>query len=129
MPVRRFIDELAIWRPKFSRRAARRWQAQPAISIFSAWRSARSKYVRRYRVDYAVMEKTDKAVVVPAKFDWSDVGSWSALWTSQEGAGNVVIGDAVMEDDLGLLRARRRATASRRWVDDLVIATRRTSCW
>ena len=31
-------------------------------------------------IDYAVMEKTSHAVVVPADIGWSDVGSWSALW-------------------------------------------------
>ena len=31
--------------------------------------------------DHAVMEKTEQAFVMPASFDWSDIGSWSALWT------------------------------------------------
>ena len=31
-------------------------------------------------IDFAVMEKTKKAVVVPMDANWSDVGSWSALW-------------------------------------------------
>ncbi|RTO96264.1 mannose-1-phosphate guanylyltransferase/mannose-6-phosphate isomerase [Enterobacter hormaechei] len=35
-------------------------------------------------IDYAVMEKTDDAVVVPLKTNWSDVGSWDALWNIYE---------------------------------------------
>ena len=33
---------------------------------------------------YAIMEKTDKAVVVPMDAQWNDVGSWSALWDLAE---------------------------------------------
>ncbi len=51
-------------------------------------------------VDYAIMEKTDKAAVVPAEFGWSDVGSFSALADVQaaDKNGNVVHGDAMLED-------------------------------
>lgn len=54
-------------------------------------------------LDYAVMEKTDRAAVVPANFDWSDVGSWSALWEmgDKDASGNVAIGDVIMEDASG----------------------------
>ena len=47
-------------------------------------------------VDYAVMEKTADAVVVGLDADWSDVGSWSALWevSPKDGQGNVLSGDA-----------------------------------
>lgn len=47
-------------------------------------------------IDYAVMEKTGRAAVVPADFDWSDVGSWSSLWdvSEKDEAANVMIGDA-----------------------------------
>lgn len=43
-------------------------------------------------IDYAVMEKTQDAVVVPLDANWSDVGSWSALWevSPQDGNGNVL---------------------------------------
>lgn len=46
-------------------------------------------------VDYAVMEKTDKAVVVPLDAGWSDVGSWSALWdiNNKDENNNVKSGD------------------------------------
>lgn len=46
-------------------------------------------------IDYAVMEKTDRAVVVPLDVGWSDVGAWSALWElgSKDDGGNVCHGD------------------------------------
>ena len=51
-------------------------------------------------IDYAVMERTGAAAVVPVDMGWSDVGSWSALWevAEKDGSGNVVEGDAVLHD-------------------------------
>jgi mannose-1-phosphate guanylyltransferase len=51
-------------------------------------------------IDYAVMEKTDAAVVVPLDANWSDVGSWSSLWDISEknSQGNVHKGDVLSCD-------------------------------
>jgi len=51
-------------------------------------------------IDYAVMEKTQRAVVVPISAGWSDVGAWSALWNvcPQDADGNVVQGDVIAQD-------------------------------
>jgi len=51
-------------------------------------------------IDYAVMEKTDKAVVIPLDAGWNDVGSWSALWdvTDKDANGNAISGDVLTVD-------------------------------
>lgn len=51
-------------------------------------------------IDYAVMEKAGKVAVVPASFDWSDIGSWNALaeLTAADADGNRVAGEAVLVD-------------------------------
>lgn len=51
-------------------------------------------------IDYAVMEKTDKAAVIPLDAGWNDVGSWSALWdvTGKDQAGNAIKGDVLAID-------------------------------
>src|SRR6185369_15040761 len=51
-------------------------------------------------IDYAVMEKTDRAAVVAGNFRWSDIGSWDALFeiTPKDKAGNVVQGPAITMD-------------------------------
>lgn len=51
-------------------------------------------------IDYAVMEKTTDAVVVPLDAKWSDVGSWSALWeiSSKDEQGNAIRGDVLTEE-------------------------------
>lgn len=50
-------------------------------------------------IDYAVMEKTKNAVVVPLDAGWSDVGSWSSLWniSNKSSYGNVFKGDVISE--------------------------------
>jgi mannose-1-phosphate guanylyltransferase / mannose-6-phosphate isomerase len=51
-------------------------------------------------IDYAVMEKTARAAVVPCNIGWNDVGSWSSLWEirEQDESGNVLQGDVVLHD-------------------------------
>ena len=66
-------------------------------------------------IDRAVMEKTRDAVVVPAKFGWSDVGSWSALWAlgPKDALGNVSQGDVLARDSQGsYLRSEGRLIAA-----------------
>ncbi|WP_295992845.1 mannose-1-phosphate guanylyltransferase/mannose-6-phosphate isomerase [Rugamonas sp.] len=65
-------------------------------------------------IDYAVMERTRHAVVVPADIGWSDVGSWSALWEVQphDADGNAVRGDVYLDGVSGsLVRAESRIVA------------------
>src|SRR5262249_48266802 len=52
---------------------------------------------RAISIDYAVMERTDKAGVVPVEMGWSDIGSWEALWTaaSRDELGNATKGDVL----------------------------------
>lgn len=52
---------------------------------------------RSESIDYAVMEKTSRAVMVPLEAGWSDVGSWESLWSvgKQNGDGNVAVGDVM----------------------------------
>lgn len=51
-------------------------------------------------IDYAVMEKTDSAVVIPLDAGWSDIGSWSALWdiSEKDDQGNTCKGDVLAVD-------------------------------
>ncbi len=48
-------------------------------------------------IDYAVMERTDKAAVVPVEMGWSDIGSWEALWAAaaRDDCGNATKGDVL----------------------------------
>jgi mannose-1-phosphate guanylyltransferase/mannose-6-phosphate isomerase len=77
-------------------------------------------------VDYAVMEKTKSAAVVPATFDWSDVGSWGAVrdLSAQDEAGNAMLGDGVFVNARNNLVSSERPVVCVVGLDDLaVIAT------
>jgi len=75
-------------------------------------------------IDYAVMEKTDHAAVVPVSCGWSDIGSWSSLWAAAErdSDGNRHEGDVLSIDTRNsLVRASDRRMIATIGVEDLVI--------
>lgn len=77
-------------------------------------------------IDYALMEKTDRAAVVAADLEWSDIGSWHALWdvSVQDGDGNVSQGDVILEDTKNcLIRAEDRLVTTVGLEDTLVVET------
>jgi mannose-1-phosphate guanylyltransferase/mannose-6-phosphate isomerase len=51
-------------------------------------------------IDYQVMEKTDKAAVLPCSFGWSDIGTWDAMWeiSDKDANANVAVGDVELID-------------------------------
>jgi mannose-1-phosphate guanylyltransferase/mannose-6-phosphate isomerase len=77
----------------------------------------------RRSFDYAVMEKTTRAAVVPASFDWSDVGSWSAVrdLSPQDAAGNAARGDTVFINAHGNVVATDGPLVALVGLDDLAV--------
>lgn len=73
-------------------------------------------------IDYAVMERTDAAMVLPVDIGWNDVGSWSALWdvTERDADGNAHHGDVIAVDSRNSYAYARRLVALV-GVDDLVV--------
>ena len=77
-------------------------------------------------IDYAVMEKTDKAVVVPLSAGWNDIGSWSALTdvSVQDNESNVVSGDVLVEDSQNCyVRSEHRLVAALGLQDQVIVET------
>jgi mannose-1-phosphate guanylyltransferase/mannose-6-phosphate isomerase len=74
-------------------------------------------------IDYAVMEKTSLAAVVPVACGWSDVGSWHAVWelSKKDEQGNAAQGAAVFEDSRNCNVSTDRALVALEGVDDLVV--------
>ena len=73
-------------------------------------------------IDYAVMEKTDAAMVLPVDIGWSDLGSWAALWdvATRDADGNATLGDVIAIDSRNSYVHARRLVALV-GVDDLVV--------
>ena len=74
-------------------------------------------------IDYAVMEKTDKAMVIPLDAGWSDVGSWSSLWENhdKDRDNNVSIGDVILEKVTNSYIHSEHRLVSVLGVDNLVV--------
>ncbi len=76
-------------------------------------------------VDYAIMEKTERAVVVPVSMGWNDVGSWSALWEMgpKDQAGNTTSGDVIAVDSSNnILRSDGPGIAAV-GIEDMIVVT------
>ena len=73
-------------------------------------------------IDYAVMEHTDAAMVLPVDFGWNDVGSWSSLWdvSAQDACGNACRGEVIAVDSRNSYAWAQRMVALV-GVDDIVV--------
>lgn len=74
-------------------------------------------------IDYAVMEQTECAWMVPLAISWSDLGSWSSIWEVMEkdDAGNVRVGDILTEDCENCLFHGEEHLIAALGVSDLVV--------
>jgi len=80
-------------------------------------------------IDYAVMEKTDRAVVVPLDAGWSDIGSWSAILevSDTDVEGNYVKADAILEDSRNCLVHGEERLISVLGLDDVIVVDTKDS--
>ena len=74
-------------------------------------------------VDYAVMEQTEQAVVLPLDAGWSDVGSWAALWEikDKDASGNVLDGDVIAHSTTGSFVMSSDRLVTTLGVDNLIV--------
>lgn len=74
-------------------------------------------------VDYAVMEKTQRAAVIPAAYGWSDVGSWNSVWelARRDDRQNATQGRAVLVDVTGSYVSSAKPLIALLGVEDLVV--------
>jgi mannose-1-phosphate guanylyltransferase len=77
-------------------------------------------------LDYAVMEKTEKGVVLPSDFNWSDIGSWKSLYDflPKDADGNVLDGDVIAQETRNcFVMASERLVATHRLQNLVVVET------
>ncbi len=119
----RFLDELRAFEPAIADAAAAALAA--AARDLDFVRLDREAFARApsKSIDYAVMERTKKSAVVPARLGWSDVGAWNALWEigTRDADGNVTLGDVIATGTTNsYLRSEDRLLAAV-GVDNLVV--------
>ncbi|MCU1741500.1 MULTISPECIES: mannose-1-phosphate guanylyltransferase/mannose-6-phosphate isomerase [unclassified Pseudomonas] len=119
----RYLDELEKFRPDIL--AACRSALAEGEQDMHFTRIGREEFAQcpSESIDYAVMEKTADAVVVPLDAGWSDIGSWSALWEvgNKDGQGNLCHGDVLVEQTSNTLIHSQSRLVSTVGVDDLII--------
>ena len=96
----RYLDELDKYNPDILITCREAYSSAEVDADFVRLEKAVFSQCPADSIDFAVMEKTDKAVVVPLAAEWNDVGSWSALWdvTEKDGEGNALNGDVLTVD-------------------------------
>jgi len=123
----RYLQELTAHAPDIAEAArAAGLAAEPDLD-FVRINKAAFELCRSESIDYAVMEKTADAVVVPLDAGWSDVGSWDALHqaSAADADGNVFMGDIVAEDSTGCyLHAESRLVTAVGLRDHVVVETK-----
>ena len=74
-------------------------------------------------IDYAVMEKTDSAAMIPLDAGWSDVGSWTSLWetSDKDTHGNVCVGDTILENTKNSYVNAEQRLVSVIGLDDVIV--------
>lgn len=99
----RYLEVLQRHRPDILEACRGAWEQRSDDLDFIRVNEAAFQTCPEDSIDYAVMEKTSDAVVIPLDAGWSDVGSWDALWSlhDRDDEGNVVRGDVITEDVTG----------------------------
>ena len=121
-----FVDELERFEPELA--AACRAVAENCKDESGARRidKARFEACKSISIDHAVFERTRRAAMVPARFRWSDIGSWDALWdrARKDGEGNECHGDVQLHDvENSLIRSEDRLVVGIGLEDTVIIDT------
>jgi mannose-1-phosphate guanylyltransferase/mannose-6-phosphate isomerase len=98
--ARRYLEELERLAPDIAAACAASFAGAVRDLDFTRVEPVAFRACRSESIDYAVMEKTDDAVVVPLQAGWSDVGNWSSLHevSPHDAQGNALFGDVMVED-------------------------------
>ncbi|MBL4783577.1 MAG: mannose-1-phosphate guanylyltransferase/mannose-6-phosphate isomerase [Porticoccaceae bacterium] len=96
----RYLEELARFQPDMLNACRAAFDGARVDMDFTRLDKAAFSACPDDSIDYAVMEKTDNAVVIPLDAGWSDIGSWSALWdiSAKDEQGNSCKGDVLAVD-------------------------------
>lgn len=121
-----YLAELGKFAPAMLQACTQSWQA--ATRDLDFWRIPAGIFAScpSDSIDYAVMEKTTGAVVLPLAAGWNDLGAWSAVWEQgpQDAQRNVCRGDVLLEDCSGsLVHAGSRLVALVGVQDTVVVET------
>ncbi|WP_448102436.1 mannose-1-phosphate guanylyltransferase/mannose-6-phosphate isomerase [Luteibacter jiangsuensis] len=122
----RYLEELALHAPAMMEAARTAYERANVDLDFVRLDTEAFAASPSNSIDYAVMEKTSRAAVVPVSCGWSDIGSWDALWLAadKDADGNHKEGDVIAIDTHGsLIRSHDRHLVATVGLDDVVVVT------
>lgn len=121
----RYLQELERFQPEMLARSRQAWQQARRDADFTRLDKNAFTAVPSDSIDYAVMEKTADAVVIPLDAGWNDVGSWTALRdvSQQDGDGNAHQGDVIAIDCRNTYAYAQRLVAMVGLDDVIVVET------
>jgi len=123
LPARLYIDELERLRPDMVAACRRALTEGRRESDFIRLDKDAFAACDGDSIDYAVMEKTRRAAVVPVAMGWSDIGSWDALWdmSGKDRDGNSIEGNVVAEDTRNCYLRSEAGLVAAIGIEDLVV--------
>jgi mannose-1-phosphate guanylyltransferase / mannose-6-phosphate isomerase len=140
----RYVAEGYVWnsgnfvfRADFMLGEYRRFEAESAAAVETAIREAGADLsfvtlaadafasATAKSIDYAVMERTERAAVLPVSYGWSDVGSWQAVWelSQRDADGNAAQGAAIFVDSRTSYAASEKQVVAVLGLDNVVVVT------
>ncbi len=119
----RYLEELKQFRPDILEACEKAMAVQSPDLDFVRLDEEAFKACPDDSIDYAVMEKTTDAVLVPLDAGWSDVGAWSSLAdiSEKDEQGNAVLGDVLLHDTRNTYVRSEKQLIATVGVDDLVV--------
>jgi len=122
-PARLYVDELERLRPDMVAACRRALADGQRDSDFIRLDKEAFSACDSDSIDYAVMEKTHRAAVVPVAMGWSDIGSWDALWemSAKDRDGNSIEGNVLAEDTRNCYLRSEAGLVAAIGIEDLVV--------
>ncbi|MDF1678171.1 MAG: mannose-1-phosphate guanylyltransferase/mannose-6-phosphate isomerase [Legionellaceae bacterium] len=122
-----YLKELSRFEPALFEASEKAYQASSGQHDYIRLNEAAFSQCRAESIDYAIMEKTTCAVVVPMDIEWNDLGCWSAVaeTNAADAHGNVLRGNALVKESEGCLVSSEHALVTALGLhDQIIVATR-----
>ncbi len=121
-----YLQELKLYAPRVYDASNAAYQGKSCDMEFIRLQPTAFEKSPRISIDYAVMENTPNAAVIPMNAGWNDVGSWHSLWEAEfrDESDNITVGDILTEDCTGCyIHADHRLVAGIGLKDLVVVET------
>ncbi|MBK5910914.1 mannose-1-phosphate guanylyltransferase/mannose-6-phosphate isomerase [Rhodothalassium salexigens] len=121
--ARRYLDELTAQHPDMVTACRAALDGAAADLTFCRLDAEAFARAPADSIDYAVMEHTERAAVVPVAMGWSDLGAWSAVWDAgtKDAEGNATRGDVILHDTRNAYVRAEHGLVAVAGLDDVVV--------